>query len=359
MTKYIIKRLLLALLILFGVSIILYALVRVMPADYIADEYYKTHQNVDVDSGELKQLMLDNNLESLEDVWAQGYSDLWNKVFRNGEPALDADGNIKTTAPFFAATKSIVAGYCNWLGNFVTGNFGTSFKYNRPVTDVILQYMGYSFTISLISLVLQLLISIPLGIKSACNQYGKLDYITTVLTMIGISFPSFFFGSIVIKIFAVDLGWFPAGGIGSSDPLDQLWHMVLPILVLTILSVGSMMRYTRTNTLEVLNADYIRTARAKGLSESTVVYKHVFRNTLIPLVTTLAGIIPSLFGGAMITETVFDLPGIGNIAYQCMLVGDVPFIMAYNMFLAVLTVIGILLTDLMYAVVDPRVKLGK
>ena len=117
------------------------------------------------------------------------------------------------------------------------------------------------------------------------------------------------------------------------------------------------MRYTRTNTLEVLNADYIRTARAKGLSEHSVVYKHVFRNTLIPLVTMLAGTLPSLFGGAMITETVFDIPGIGNIAYQALLAGDIPFIMGYNMFIAILTVVGILLTDLMYAVVDPRVKL--
>ncbi len=118
------------------------------------------------------------------------------------------------------------------------------------------------------------------------------------------------------------------------------------------------MRYTRTNTLEVLNADYIRTARAKGLSEHSVVYKHVFRNTLIPLVTMLAGTLPSLFGGAMITETVFDIPGIGHTAYQALLAGDIPFIMGYNMFIAFLTVIGILLTDIMYAVVDPRVKLS-
>ena len=130
------------------------------------------------------------------------------------------------------------------------------------------------------------------------------------------------------------------------------------MFVLVILNIGAWMRYTRTNTLEVLNADYIRTARAKGLSEHSVVYKHVFRNTLIPLVTLLAGTLPSLFGGAMITETVFNIPGIGNTAYQAMLSGDIPFIMGYNMFIAFLTVIGILITDVMYAVVDPRVKLA-
>lgn len=127
---------------------------------------------------------------------------------------------------------------------------------------------------------------------------------------------------------------------------------------MVILSIGGLMRYTRTNTLEVLNADYIRTARAKGLSERKVIYKHVFRNTMIPLVTQLSFTLPTLFGGAMITEQVFGLPGIGQIAYNGLLAGDVFLAMGYNMFLAVLTVIGVLLADIMYAVVDPRIKLG-
>ena len=137
----------------------------------------------------------------------------------------------------------------------------------------------------------------------------------------------------------------------------MIWHLILPILVMVILDIGSLMRYTRTNTLEVLNADYIRTARAKGLSEGKVVYKHVFRNTLIPLITVLASTLPMLFGGAMITETVFDIPGIGQAAYNALKIGDIPLAMGYNMFIAVLTVIGTLLADIMYAVVDPRVKL--
>ena len=136
-------------------------------------------------------------------------------------------------------------------------------------------------------------------------------------------------------------------------------HCILPIATLVIINVGSLMRYSRTNTLEVLNADYIRTARAKGLSERTVIYKHVFRNTMIPIVTMMAGILPSLFGGAMITEEIFALEGIGQKAYNALQNGDIPFIMAYNMFLAILTVIGTLLADLAYAVVDPRVKLVK
>ena len=129
--------------------------------------------------------------------------------------------------------------------------------------------------------------------------------------------------------------------------------------MLVITGMGSYMRFVRTNMLEVLNSDYIRTARAKGLKEKTVIYKHAFRNTMIPLMTLLAGILPSLFGGAMITEEVFSIDGIGRLAYKALQQGDIPFIMGYNMFLAVLTVIGTLFSDLMYAVVDPRVKLSK
>ena len=331
MLKYIVKRLLLAMLILFGVSVIIYFLIRMMPVNYVENLYYSTHQNVEGSEEDLYRFLAAYGLED-------------------------------------SSFLGIIKGYWHWLISFMQGDLGVSFKYNQPVGEVIFRYMGVSFGISLVSLVLQLIIAIPLGVKSACNQYGKLDYTVTVLTMIGMSFPTFFFASLVIKLFAVELGWFETGGLHSAGLIsqnpwvrfgDMLWHLVMPMFVLVILSIGGLMRYTRTNTLEVLNADYIRTARAKGLSESKVVYKHVFRNTLIPLVTTLAGILPGLFGGAMITETVFQIPGIGNMAYQALRAGDIPFIMGYNMFIAVLTVIGILLSDIMYAVVDPRVKLGR
>ncbi len=326
MVKYIIKRLLISLLILFGVSVILYFLVRLIPPTSF---YAKVPDNAGVDKEAVVQEML-------------AYYGLADNSF-----------------------GGIIKGYFGWLWNFVRGDFGVSFQSGKNISDMIFKDMGVSFIISFVSLVLQLLIAIPLGIKCACNQYGKLDYAATVLTMIGISFPSFFFGNIMIKLFAVELGWFPAQGledatqtlVGFERFLDQLHHLILPLFVLVILSIGSMMRYTRTNTLEVLSADYIRTARAKGLSENKVVYKHVFRNTMIPLVTTLAGILPGLFGGSMITEEVFALPGIGQAAWKAFQNSDIPFIMTYNMFIAVLTVVGILLTDLMYAVVDPRVKL--
>ncbi len=332
MLKYCIKRLLLAALILLGVSVILYFLVRLMPMSFLEQ---KLSASI-------------------------------------GSSGADYEARLAEMKAYYGLADDsfvgICKGYWGWLTEFVKGNFGNSWKYaNKPVEEVIFENMGVSFGISFVALILQLVIAIPIGVKCACNQYGKLDYTATVLTMIGISFPTFFLGNIVIKVFAVDLGWFEVGGLNSSLPVgvsqwevfvDMLWHLVLPMFVLVVLSIGGWMRYTRTNTLEVLNADYIRTARAKGLSEHSVVYKHVFRNTLIPLVTMLAGTLPSLFGGAMITETVFGIQGIGNIAYQALLAGDIPFIMGYNMFIAFLTVIGILLTDIMYAVVDPRVKLA-
>jgi peptide/nickel transport system permease protein len=210
------------------------------------------------------------------------------------------------------------------------------------------------------------MIAIPLGITAATHQYSFRDYFVTVLVMIGISLPSFFFGQILKNMLAMQLGWFPSSGLGSASMdysgigliLDYLSYLVIPVLTVVVLSIGGRMRMTRTNMLEVLNSDYIRTARAKGLHESKVIYKHAFRNTLIPLVTSLAGLLPSLFSGAIITEQVFGLPGIGNMAYQATLVADIPFIMGYNLFLAVLSIVGVLLADIMYAVVDPRVKLG-
>ena len=331
MVKYIIKRILKSVLILLGVSLIIYCLVRFMPTSY----------------AETKALELVNKSNG-----AVTYEEAYAKY-----------------AEYYGFNGSILKGYFDWLVKLAKGDLGTSWVTGQSVSEVIFQNMGVSFGVAFVSLVLQLAIAIPLGIKCACHQYGKLDYTATVLAMIGMSFPTFFFANIIIKLFAVELGWFETGGLVTptlptdvswwTKTTDMLWHLVMPMFVLVILSIGGLMRYTRTNTLEVLNADYIRTARAKGLSESKVVYKHVFRNTLIPLVTTLAGTIPGLFGGAMITETVFAIPGIGQIAYAALREGDIPFIMGYNMFIAMLTIAGILLADVMYAVVDPRVKLGR
>ena len=331
MVKYIVKRILYSILILLIVSMLIYSLVRLMPNDFV-----------------------DNKLLPLlnQGVIGQDYVDHMKELYGLNDNSF----------------RGIVKGYFGWLGSALQGDLGKSFKYEQDVTTVIGESMWISFIIAVLAYVFVYLIAIPLGIKSAVKQYSVLDYSVTTFTMIGISLPGFFLATVLIKVFAVDLGWFdPASGLQSADKMytglrlfgDQIWHCILPMITLVVLSVGGTMRHTRTNTLEVLNADYIRTARAKGLSEKTVVYKHVFRNTMIPMVTMMAGVLPSLFGGAMILENVFALPGIGKKAYDALVVGDIPFIMGYEMFLAILTVIGVLLSDIAYVIVDPRIKLDR
>ena len=328
MLKYIVKRLLLAALILLGVSLIIYVLVRCMPYDYVS-----------------------NKISALQ-----------------SSTALDATAVEKMYEMYGLTDNSflgILKGYANWLAALCRFDFGKSFVYGDSVLNVIVDHMGVSFAVALIATFFEFLIAIPLGITAATHQYSIRDYLVTICVMIGISLPSFFFGQVLKDLLANKLGLFPPSGLVDATAShtgialfgDYFMHMFIPILTVVILSIGGRMRMTRTNMLEVLNSDYIRTARAKGLKESVVINKHAFRNTLIPLVTSLAGLLPSLFSGAIITEQVFDLPGIGNKAFQAMIAADIPFIMGYNMFLALLSVIGVLLSDLMYAVVDPRVKL--
>ena len=329
MLKYIIKRLAMSVLILLGVSLIIYFLIRLMPVDFIQDKINAINQGGATVSEETVNAMYE--------------------MYGLGDNSF----------------LGILKGYFSWLCALATFDLGTSFVYGIPVADVIFEHMGISFAIALIATVFEFLIAIPLGITAAKHQYSLRDYIVTVLVMIGISLPSFFFGQMLKDFLALKLGWFPASGLidatASNTGLallgDYAMHCFIPILTIVILSIGARMRMTRTNMLEVMNSDYIRTARAKGLKEKVVINKHAFRNTLIPMVTSLAGLLPSLFSGAIITEQVFDLPGIGNIALDAMNRGDIPFIMGYNMFLALLSVIGVLLADLMYGLVDPRVKL--
>ncbi len=267
----------------------------------------------------------------------------------------------------YGLDKGVLKGFLIQLGNMLTGNFGDSWKYAMPVTEKFLQVIGVSFVMGAIALILELVIATALGIFAATKQYRPTDYLITTGALLGISLPTFFFATLLKLVFSIRLGWFDLYGLIGRDfqnlsPWGQFWdmanHLVLPIFTLVVVSVGSLMRYTRTNMLEVLNADYIRTARAKGMGEGRVVFFHGFRNTLIPLVTIVGGSLPGLFAGSLITETLFAIPGIGYTAYQAMIAGDIPFSMFYLTFLAVLTLLGNLLSDICYALVDPRVRLG-
>ena len=378
----------LSVLILFGVSLIIYVLVRIQPGENFVRTKYSMQLAQD-GTGETEQMVSEMEV-------TYGFK----------KRLVDDGGNFIMEGTHYTYREvGPFEGYWLWLSNILKGDWGDSFIFSvdsgktekyyivedsegthyiryekesevpegaltqermlatQSVIRVIYTKCGISFVISLIATIFEFLIAIPLGIISATKQYGVLDYTVTVLAMMGISLPTFFLGALMLKAFSLDLGWFPYAGLvdpnsGLPTVVDNIYHLVLPLSTLIILSIGGLMRYTRTNMLEVLNADYIRTARAKGLSEHSVIYKHAFRNSLIPIVTMLAGILPGLFGGAMITETVFSIDGIGKAAYKAVTSGDIPFIMAYNMFLSLLTVIGTLMSDLMYAVVDPRVKIG-
>lgn len=327
MKKYIAKRLGISVVILLFVILIIYILMRCLPSSYVETMAIQLSQ-------------------------APG-----SKPYEEWVAQLNAQ---------YGLDVGLIQGYFIQLKNLVTFNFGDSWKFTVPVLEKFSDVIWVSFIVGAIALVLELIIAIPLGIIAATRQYTKTDYAITAFALAGISLPTFFFATLLKLVFSVKLGWFDLFGLVGRDHqqlsafgqfLDKAHHLVLPIVTLVVISIGSLMRYTRTNMLEVLNADYIRTARAKGLSERRVIYQHAFRNTLIPLVTIVGGSLPGLFAGALITETLYMIPGIGYTSYQAMVAGDIPFSMFYLTFLAVLTLLGNLVSDVLYAVVDPRVRL--
>lgn len=261
--------------------------------------------------------------------------------------------------------KPFIERYGNWFKKAVKGDLDESLKLRQPVSGIIKDYAWNSFILAGTAFLLSILIAIPLGIVCATKQYSIADKATTIITFVSISVPSFLLGLMLINAFALKIKLLPIGGMttaGSSYTgflyfKDLLIHMILPAISLTILQAGSLIRYVRTSMLEVINQDYIRTARAKGLKEKVVIYKHALRNGLIPVITFIGMSLPGLFAGALITETIFVWPGIGRIGYEAILNRDYTLLMGFNMFMAVLTLLGNLLSDILYSVVDPRIKL--
>ncbi|QQE76300.1 ABC transporter permease [Brevibacillus composti] len=254
--------------------------------------------------------------------------------------------------------------YLTWMGNLVTGNFGESVLHRQPVTSVIETFMWNSFLIAIIVLIIQWTIASVVGIFAALKQYSLFDSGVTLLVFIAMSFPSFFLGLLMLKFLAVDYQIFPLGGMrstgstlsGWADLWDVAKHLALPVIVLTMLNIGSVTRYVRTNMLEVIRQDYVRTARAKGLKERVVIFKHALRNALLPLITLFALEIPGLFSGAIITEKIFNWPGIGRVVLDGIFLRDYPLLMGFTMLLVVLTIVANIVADLLYGVADPRVR---
>ncbi|NOZ27077.1 MAG: ABC transporter permease [Chloroflexi bacterium] len=317
MAKYILQRLLVSIPVLFGVTVIAYFIMTLAPGDAVD--------------------MLVNPGLSAEDI-----------ALKKKALGLDQPAPVQ---------------YIKWLKEVAHGNLGYSFTNRQPVTRRIGERIKPTLTLAFSALFLSYLIAIPIGVLSAVRQYSLLDYAATIFSFLGVSIPSFFFGLLMIYIFALKLDLLPTGGtqtIGAPPTWgDRLAHLVLPMIVLSLQNTGVVMRYTRSSMLDVIHQDYVRTARAKGLHGRVVIFRHALRNALIPVIT-LAGLqFPFLLGGAIITEQIFNWPGMGRLAVEAINQRDYPTIMGLNLLAAVMVIIGNLLADVFYGIVDPRIRYAR
>ncbi|MBY9078121.1 Glutathione transport system permease protein GsiC [compost metagenome] len=314
MLSYIIRRLLIAVPVLFGVTIINFIIINMAPGNPV-------------------DMMIDPSIPA--------------SVIEAKKEALGLND------PMYMQ-------YFHWLGNVFQGNLGFSYTTYQPVAQMIGERIGPTLLLMGLAMIIGLIIAIPLGILSAVKQYSKLDYLASVSSLIGISVPHFFLGLGMIYIFALQLKILPTGGMFTLGEgggfLDVLKHLILPVMVLGIGMAGKKMRYVRSSVLEILDQDYLRTARAKGVREFLVVNKHALRNALIPIITVVGLEIPSLLGGAVVIEQIFSWPGLGQLTIGSISNRDYPTLMALNMMAALIVLFSNLLTDIVYSIVDPRIK---
>jgi peptide/nickel transport system permease protein len=256
--------------------------------------------------------------------------------------------------------KPVIYQYALWLSNVVRGDLGYSYASYEPVNDILAQRIGPTLLLMGIALLVAYLLAIPIGIICATRQYSLLDHGITGLSFVGISIPPFFFGMFGIYLFSLKLHLLPTGNmysLGKAMALgDRIHHLILPVMVLSMAIAGKMVRYVRSSMLDVLNQDYLRTARAKGLNEWLVIGRHALKNGLIPIITVIGLDIPLLIGGAVVTEQIFQWPGIGQLTIQSIGSRDYPVLMAINLLSALFVIGANLLTDLAYLAVDPRIK---
>ena len=329
MKKYLLKRFLLIFPTFIGITLITYFMVRLTPGDYT----------------------------SLKADFQGGLRD---------KAALEEF--IKQERKLYGLDRPIIAGYGEWLYRFVTLDLGTSRKDGRPVSERIADALPITVTLDVISIIIIYIISIPMGVLASVKKESAFDRWSSLILFILYSLPSFWVALLLLLYLGSGeyLNLFPLGGMSSewaADAgffrwlIDRMWHLVLPIITLTYGGFAFLSRYTRANMLEIINQQYITTARAKGLSEKKVVFVHAFINSLIPLITLMATLIPGLLGGSVIVEQIFTIPGMGMLAFEAIKGRDLPVIMAISAISALLTLLGILIADIMYAVVDPRIRL--
>lgn len=250
--------------------------------------------------------------------------------------------------------------YVRWLSELLHGNMGVSYRTGHMVWNDIVERIGPTLMLTFSSLIFSVLLAIPLGILSAYKPYSAWDYISSAISFIGAAMPNFFAGLVLIYLFAVKTGWFPSGGMYDTSGVRNfpmlLHHMVLPVMVLSIQQVGSLIRQTRGSMLEVLQDDYVRTARAKGCLEPRVLIKHGLRNAFVPIITRIGMMLPFLVGGAVVTEQIFSWPGLGSLMVLSINSRDYPTIMGITVFISVAVLIGNLVVDLIYGMLDPRIR---
>ncbi len=276
-----------------------------------------------------------------------------------GNPDMSPE-HVEHIKSLYGFDQPIYEQYARWLFQVAQGNLGFSRTYSRPITSILPERLWNTLILTGSSLVLSLLIAIPIGIYTALKQYSILDNVFSFLAFFGISMPIFWFALILIYIFSLSLHWLPPGGHYSLENevnfLTIIRYMIMPVLVLSLFSIASWMRYMRSGMLEVLNEDYVRTARAKGLKERRVLFLHAFKNALMPMITLIMLTIPSMIGGAVLTETIFSWPGMGRLIFDSLIGNDFNMAMAVFLIFAVLVAFFNLLADILYAVIDPRVK---
>ena len=314
MTTYILRRILIAIPILLGVTILNFAIVNLAPGspvDMILDP------NATAESIEAKKEQLGLN----DPIYVQ---------------------------------------YWHWLTNLLQGNLGYSYTTYEPVSSILGDRLWPTISLMGITLIVSLVVAIPLGIYSAVRQNSFLDYFATGSSFLAVALPNFFLGLGLIYVFSVQLGVLPSGGMsavgGDRSFFGNILYYLMPVFVLATGLIGKIMRFVRASVIEILGQDYLRTARAKGLSEIIVVNKHAFKNALIPIITIIGLEIPMLFGGAVVTEQIFSWPGIGQLTISSILSRDYSTLMAINLMAAVIVVVSNLLTDIAYSFVDPRIK---
>ncbi|WP_294570592.1 ABC transporter permease [uncultured Subdoligranulum sp.] len=324
--RYLVKRFVYIVFVFFIISILMFFIYKSMPGDPVT-------------------MMLGESRNSMK---PEAYQALYDRTRQ--ELGLD---------------KPLVIQYLIWIGNMLTGDFGYSTQYKRQVVDVIGTPMVNTLILNALSMIVTFVIAIPLGIATAVRKNSVFDKFVQVITIVGYSLPSFIIALLFIFAFAVKIPIFPISGVRSAGfsgngfelVLDTLWHMALPVIVMSISGIGSITRYVRAEMIDVLRMDYIKTARAKGLREKTVIYVHAFRNALIPIVTIATAWVVSLFGGSIVIENVFLWPGLGQMLINGLLQRDFSVVLTMQMFYVVLSLTGNVLMDIAYTLVDPRVRL--